>query len=173
MGDWGWFEHKRVMLIEGEILEMAGPNPPHSTAVALVLEVLRSIFVSGFVVRGENPLTLGLSTDPVPDAAVVRGSVRDYATNHPTTAELVVDVSESTLNYDTGDKPSLYASAGIADYWVVDLVNRQLVVFRDPQRDSSRPFGFFYADATAYAPGQSASPLRAPQSRVLVNDLLP
>jgi len=173
MGDLGWFEHKRVMLIEGEILEMAGPNPPHSTATALVQEALRSIFGSGFVVRGENPLVLGLTTDPVPDVAVVQGNIRDYATIHPTTAVLVVEVSDSLLNYDTGDNASLYASAGIADYWVVDLVNRQLIVFRDPRPDPGRLFGFFYASMTVFGAGQSISPLSRPKASAAVNEMLP
>jgi Uma2 family endonuclease len=112
-------------------------------------------------------------TDPVPDLAVVQGSIRDYGTIHPSTAVLVVEVSDSSLKYDTGDKASLYASAGIADYWVVDLVGRQLIVFRDPQMDSTGVFGFSYADMKKYGPNQSASPLRAPHSSVLVSDLLP
>jgi Uma2 family endonuclease len=173
LGDRGFFDERRMMLIDGEILEMPLANPPHATAEALTEEVLRAIFRSGFVIRTEKPLPLGRSTDPVPDMAVVTGSIRDYAQSHPTTAVLVVEISDFSLDYDTGDKASLYASAAIADYWVVDLVNRQLVVMRDPVVDATRRFGFGYATVTTFAPGQSASPLAAPAASVAVADLMP
>lgn len=172
LGDEGWFDHKRVMLIDGEILEMPVPNPPHSTAKDLTQEVLRKIFNAGYLVRTENPLILGRSSDPIPDLAVVTGSIRDYARLHPTTALLVVEINDSTLAYDLNDKASLYASAGIADYWVVDLVNRQVVVMRDPCTDASMRFGHGYATVTTLAAGQSTSPLAAPGAIVAVADLL-
>jgi len=173
LGDEGWFEHVRPILIDGEILEMPVPNPPHSTAKSLTEEALRAIFGVGFVVRPENPLVLGRSTDPVPDLAVVTGSIRDYARAHPSTAVLVVEVADSSLDFDTGDKASLYASAGIGDYWVVDLVNRRLIVFRGPRADAVKPFGFTYANVTEYHLGQSVAPLAAPGSAIVIADLLP
>src|SRR5580692_10454861 len=74
MGDMGWFEGKTVILIDGEIKEMPGPNPPHSTSTELTVDALKSAFGAGFNVRGQQPLELGLDTDPVPDAAVVSGN---------------------------------------------------------------------------------------------------
>jgi Uma2 family endonuclease len=173
LGADGWFDHKHVMLIDGVILEMPLANPPHATAEALTEGVLRRVFATGFVVRTEKPLPLGQSTDPVPDVAVVVGAVRDFARAHPTTAVLVVEVAESSLAYDTGDKASLYAAAGIADYWVVDLVNRRLVVMRDPTADVSRTFGFGYAIASNVPVGQGVSPLAAPGVTIAVADLMP
>jgi Uma2 family endonuclease len=173
LGNRGFFDERRVMLIDGDILEMPLANPPHATAEALTEEVLRAIFRTGFVVRTEKPLPIGRSTDPVPDLAVVSGSIRDYAQSHPTTSVLVVEISDSSLDYDMGDKASLYASSAIADYWVVDLVNRQLVVMRDPVVDATRRFGFRYSTLTTLAPGQSASPLAAPAASVAVADLIP
>jgi Uma2 family endonuclease len=161
------------MLIDGELLEMPTPNPPHSTSKHLVEDALRSVFRTGFVVRTENPLVLSRSTDPAPDVAVVTGSVRDYARSHPTTAELVVEVSDSSLDYDTTDKASLYSAAGIADYWVVDLVNRRLIVMRDPVADATARHGSRYSTVTMFTSGQSAAPLAAPASTVAVADLLP
>ena len=115
---------------------------------------------------------IGKSIDPVPDLAVVAGSARDYL-QKPATASLVVEVSDSSLDYDTNDKASLYAAAGIADYWVVDLVNRQLIVFRSPQANTSKPFGFAYANVTLHAAGQAVSPLAATAASVAVAELLP
>jgi Uma2 family endonuclease len=173
MGDRGWFDQKRVMLIDGVVLEMPLANPPHATSEGLTEDVLRRIFVTGFVVRTEKPLPLGQSTDPVPDVAVVAGAVRDFAQQHPTTAVLVVEVAESSLDYDTSDKASLYAAAGIADYWVVDLVNRRLVVMRDPIADATARHGSRFATVNTFVAGQSVGPLAAPGSLVAVTDLLP
>jgi Uma2 family endonuclease len=173
LGDRGVFDNRRVMLIDGEILEMPLPNPPHATAEALTEEALRAIFGTGFVVRTEKPLPLGQSTDPVPDVAVVTGSIRDFAQAHPTTAALVVEISDSSLDYDTTDKASLYAAAGIADYWVVDLVNRRLVVMRDPVADTAARHGSRYSTVTALAVGQNVAPLAAPAATVAVADLMP
>lgn len=78
------------------------------------------------------PLNLTPVSQPEPDIAVVKGSARDYAVAHPTTALLVVEVAESTLAFDRGEKASLYAGAGISEYWVLNLVARRLEVSRDP-----------------------------------------
>jgi len=173
IGDTGAFEGQSLILVDGEILEMPVQNPPHSTAKSLTESALRNVFTTGFAIRTENPLLLGQSTDLVPDIAVVVGSIRDYANAHPTTATLIVEIADSSLDYDTSDKASLYASADIADYWVVDLVNRRVLIFRNPQVDSTKPFGFTYVSVSQHLPGQSVTPLSAPSTNVQVSDLLP
>ncbi len=173
LGDMGWFEGKTVMLIEGEIKEMPGPNPPHTTANELTLDAVKAAFGAGFYVRGQQPLELGQTTDPVPDVAVVKGNKRDYATVHPTAALLVIEVSESTIDYDDGDKANLYAAGAIADYWVVDLVNRQLIVYRDPVPDTSCRHGACYQSRLTYGPGASVSPIAATHASIATGDLLP
>ena len=117
-------------------------------------------------------LVLGLATDPVPDVAVVVGSPRDY-TDHARTALLVVEVAESSLSYDTRDKANLYAASGIRDYWVLDLVNRQLIVFQNPAPDAVQLYGAAFASRLVLDPTATVSPLAAPQASVLVSDLLP
>ena len=173
LGDMGWFEGKRAILINGEILEMPRPDPPHATTTSLVVAALRAVFVTGHFVRGQMPLVLGQSTDPEPDASVIVGSIRDFAKAHPTTAALVLEISDSTLAFDLGEKMSLYAAGGIADYWVVDLNNRQLIVHRSPIRDPNQLHGWAYADVTTHTPGATVSPLAAPTATVAVADLLP
>jgi Uma2 family endonuclease len=173
MGDLGMFEGRRAMLIEGEILEMPGPNPPHAAITTKVDYALRPHFTQGYVVRNQSPLVLGLATDPEPDIAVVAGKLMDFYASHPTTAALVIEVADSTLGYDTTQKASLYAAAGIADYWVVDLVEKQLLVFRDPQPDRSQRFGAKYATVTALKPPATISPLCQPQVAIPVTELLP
>ena len=172
LGDLGLFEGRNLILVNGEILEMPPPNPPHETATGLADYLFKQVFASGFWVRVQMALMLGQDIDPVPDVAVVPGSPRNYPT-HPTSALLVVEVSDSSLAYDTADKASLYAAAGIADYWVVDLVHRRLVVFRDPKPDASQPFGAGYARHTYLGPADTVAPLAAPQNPITVADLPP
>jgi Uma2 family endonuclease len=171
--DAGVFEGRNVILVDGELLEMPAPNPPHNTAVSLADYLFKSIFQTGFVVRVQMGLELGQTTDPVPDLAVVPGDVRTFATVQPTTAVLVVEVSDSTLAYDIGDKANLYAAGGIADYWVIDVAHDLLQVFRDPRPDPGQPHGHSYFHQTTLGRIGSIAPLAAPTRVVSVNDLLP
>ncbi|HZN37138.1 MAG TPA: Uma2 family endonuclease [Pirellulaceae bacterium] len=173
LGDMGWFEGRRAMLIDGEILEMPGPNPPHATMTAKVDYTLRRYFTQGFVIRNQSPLVLGQATDPEPDLAVVAGKLMDFYSAHPTTAALVIEIADSTLAFDTTTKASLYAAAKIADYWVVDLVGKRLIVFRQPQPDSAQPFKAKYASVQPLQPPGTISPLSAPVASIPVADLLP
>lgn len=170
--DTGVFEGQNLILIEGEVLHMPSPNPPHDMALILLDTVLRACFPTGHVFRTQMSLVLGQTTDPVPDYAVVVGSARDFV-QKPTTAVLVVEASDSSLDYDTDEKASLYAAAGIADYWVIDLVNGRVIVMRDPTPDAARRFGAGYATVTPFVPGQTMAPLAAPTATVAVADLLP
>jgi Uma2 family endonuclease len=169
----GWFEGRRAMLIDGEILDMPGPNPPHATITAKFDTTLRRHFMQGFVIRNQSPLVLGQATDPEPDLAVVAGQLMDFYTSHPTTAALVIEVADSTLAFDTTTKASLYAAAKIADYWVVDLVDKRLIVFRNPQPDASQPFKAKYAAVQALKPPASVSPLCLPYVTIDITELLP
>jgi Uma2 family endonuclease len=173
LGDEGWFEGECVILVNGEILDMPLPNPPHDTATGLTDYTLKSVFQSGFNVRVQMSLVVAQDTDLAPDIAVVAGSPRDFARRKPTTAELVVDISESSLAYDTGDKAHLYAAARIQDYWVINLVDRRLEIRRRPVPDASQAHGFRYADVTLLTENDVVSPLAAPQAQIRVADLLP
>ena len=167
------FENKRLILIEGDILEIPAPNPPHDAALGLVEEALRSVFGAQHWVRGQMALVMGLSTDPLPDLAVVPGSPRDYRSKQPQTALLVVEISESSLAYDLGEKSNVYAAGGIQDYWVLDVLHRQLVVFREPATDVLAPLGACYRTRQVLAEKAVVSPLAAPAATILVSQLLP
>jgi Uma2 family endonuclease len=86
---------------------------------------------------------------------------------------LIVEISEGTLSYDRNDKGSLYAKAGILDYWIVNLAARKLEIYRQPVRDRNELYGHRYADVNIYGPGDAVAPLAAPKSPVKVADLLP
>lgn len=172
LGELGFFRGQRAERIGGQIVVMSPQNWPHAVATDKATETIRAAFGAGFWVRSQLPLELGQSSDPEPDVSVVAGKRGDY-TDHPRTAVLVVEASDSSLAYDRGEKANLYAAAGIADYWVLDVANGRLEVFRDPQPDPAAPFGAGYTRVAAYGPGESVAPLSLPAVPVAVADLLP
>jgi Uma2 family endonuclease len=169
-----WFQGRRVQLIEGEIVEMPAQKNWHAIAITLTEDALRAAFGPGHWVRVQMSLDLSPRSVPDPDLAVVPGTPRSHLTaNNPTTALLIVEVAETTLSYDRNAKAGLYAAAGIADYWIVNLVQKQVEVYRDPVADSTALYGFRYGSRTILGPGDFVAPLAAPQARVAVADLLP
>jgi Uma2 family endonuclease len=170
MGKLGYFNGKRVELIFGEVVEMSPINWPHVVGCRKTAELLERIFANVAWVGRTDPINLTHSA-PQPDVAVFAGRFEDY-TGHPTTALLIVEVSDTTLAYDTTTKAELYATAGIADYWVLDVENRQLHVFRDPQHNATLETTAYQAHDT-FGPNDSVSPLAAPGVTILVSDLLP
>lgn len=171
-GDAAFFGDERVELLNGEVWQLPPQTPRHFTTAEAAGETLLSAFGPGFEVRRRGPLTLGNDTEPEPDIVVVPGSWRDYEHHHPTPAEvrLLVEVSDATLRKDRTTKAEDYARAGIADYWIVNLVHRQLEVFRDPL---TRPESALYRTTQILLPGDSLAPLFAPDAPVAVTDLLP
>ena len=173
MGELGLLPEKNVELIEGEIIEMSPVHSPHVTAVMIANETLRMAFGKGWIVREEKPLSLGTNSDPQPDLAIVVGKLRDYAKAHPRTAALVIEVAESTLAYDRKQKASLYAKAGIQDYWIINLVHCQVEVYRRPMVDEVAPYGFSYGELSIFKTGDKVVPLAKPKIKITVADLLP
>ena len=108
-----------------------------------------------------------------PDVAVVRGSPRDYLGAAPTDPALVVEISQTSLALDRARKASIYARAGIADYWIVNLVDAVVEVRRDlVALDPARPRRV-YQSVRAFGRGASLSPLASPGARIPITDLLP
>jgi Uma2 family endonuclease len=145
---------------------------PHAAGLELAERALEDVFGRGYWVRTQLPLHLGPRSEPQPDLAVVPGGPRDYS-KHPASALLIVEVSDATLSYDRRRKGSLYARAGIADYWIVNLNRGRLEVYRQPIPDPSRRYGFGYSTVEVLQPTDHATPLAAPQARIAVADLLP
>jgi Uma2 family endonuclease len=172
LADLGFFRGQRAERIGGVIMVQSPQNWPHARTTDRAAEVLRGAFGPGFWTRMQLPLSLGQSSDPEPDVSVVAGRREDYS-DHPPTAALVVEVSDTTLWFDRNEKASLYAAAGVADYWIIDLGHGRLEVRRDPRPDPAQPHGAAYATLTTHAPGETVTPLAAPQARVAVADLLP
>jgi Putative restriction endonuclease len=176
MYDRGEFAFVRVELFGGEIREWPPRSNFHACGIALIEESLESIFESEqFWVRNQG--TLDLTPDSVvdPDITVVFGSKREWSKQPkcPTTALLIVEVSELSLEFDRTRKASLYAASGIADYRILNIPDRQLEIRRDPRPDATQEFGHGYASLATLQPGDFATPLALPGAKVAVADLLP
>lgn len=172
LAEHGFFRDQRVERIEGEIHVMSPQSYPHYFSTDGITDMLKLAFGDGYWVRQQAPLAIGGWSDPEPDVSVVRGTRFDYS-DHPTTAILVVEVARSSLDYDTRTKPPIYAKASIPDYWVLDLINRQLIVHRDPVEDKSHPLGYRYGRVRSLGKDESIAPLDKPEQVIAVAKMLP
>lgn len=164
---------ERVELVEGEIVEVPPQESLHTTGVRLAEDALRAVYPPGFDIRGQFPLALGEWSEPEPDVAVVEGSPRDFAHAHPTSAVLVVEISDATLAFDRETKASVYAGAGIPEYWVLNLIHRQLEVHRDPGPVPEARYGFGYRTRTIVLPDAEVEVPATRGARLRVADLFP
>lgn len=164
---------ERVELIDGEILNMTPQKSAHATAIRLTEDALRTAFGAGHDVRTQLPLAIDPYSEPEPDVAVVSGRPRDYRLAHPTMALLIVEVADATLRHDRKRKGSLYARAGVPEYWIVNVLDRRLEVYRDPVLATKARYGWEYQTVRHYASEQEVTPLGATHARVAVEDLLP
>ena len=171
MAEIGLFRDRRVELVGGEVVEMAAQKETHVIGVSLAAKAVSLAFGNGFWARVQAPLNLGPRDDPEPDVAVVVGSERDYiGSKNRVDALLVIEVSDTTLLFDRRRKSHRYARAGIRDYWIVNLLEQQLEVYRNVVLEKKR---HRYASTTIRRRGESIAPLAAPQSPSAVDDLLP
>jgi Uma2 family endonuclease len=164
---------ERLELVGGALLVREPQGGPHATAVGLVEDALRQVFGTGWTVRTHSPIALDADSEPEPDVAVVPGSRRDHVHTHPSDPVLIVEVAESSLAFDRAEKGSLYARAGIADFWILNLPDRVLEIYREPVAAPPAPYGHRYGATITLGPRDAASPLAAPTAAVLVADLLP
>lgn len=170
----GFLDDKRTMLLDGVLYVMPNPKPPHDIALGLTDDWWRAVFPPpGHHVRCQMSFNVGEDTDPGPDLAVVVGGRKDYAMEAPRAALLLVEVAESSLFIDTTTKAEKYATAGVQDYWVIDVVSRVLIVFRDPVALPAGLGATAYRQRNTYGPDDTISPLAAPTATIRVADLLP
>ena len=162
----------RVELLGGHLIVSEPQSDRHYVAIRAVEEALHLAFGTGWDIRTQAPVALDEQSEPEPDVAVVPGTFRDYARGHPTRPVLVVEVSLSSLASDRAHKGSLYARAGLADYWIVNLVDRVLEVYREPGQDPGAPFGWRYQSVTVHEPRAAVAPLAAPHAAVRVADVV-
>ncbi len=158
---------ERVELIEGIIRKMGPEGKRHVAAVELALDLFAARLKGRYRVRTQHPLTVAMDSEPEPDIAIVeKADPRAYLDAHPTTALLVVEISENSLEKDLTLKADLYAQAKIPEYWVVNLVEDTLVVLRDPSSDG-------FQTRRTLKRGARIAPLSFREVEVTVDELLP
>jgi Uma2 family endonuclease len=167
----GLWEQQKLELVEGELISKMGKNRPHANSALLLAEWLVQIFGFRFVNK-EEPIDVAPednpTNEPEPDLIVlIRESTHFRSGNpQPEDLHLVVEVADTTLNFDLTTKASLYARAGIAEYWVLDVKGRRLLVHRDAKAGG-------YASIIAYGEHESVAPLAAPHREFRVADAFP
>jgi Uma2 family endonuclease len=171
MAELGWFEGQRAELVAGEIVVLSPQKFLHASTTDRATEVARAMFGQGYWVRMQLPLDTGKASLPEPDVSVVRGRREDYR-DHPTEAVLVIEVSDTTLAFDRDTKSLDYAAAGIRDYWVVNLIDRQLEVYREPIRDPFSASGWRYAQISVLSFIERVSPLARPDQSIGVAEII-
>ena len=159
---------ERVELIEGEVLVMASPSPPHAGDVDRSNEVLSQLYRGQFHIRIQNPLHLDDGSEPEPDVMLLRRREDYYTTAHPTPADtlLVMEVADSSLEFDRGRKAHIYGRAGVPQTLVANLPEDCVEGFEQPGPEG-------YARHTIYRRGDKIRLVALPDLEVAVEDLLP
>lgn len=166
-------EDDDLELIDGHLVKKMSRNPDHDTGIDLFRETVGRLLPAGRMLRSQEAVSLS-GSEPEPDFAVVRGGPRAYRLRHPSRADidLLVEISNTTLDSDRAIKIPMYGHDGVAEYWIVNLSDRQIEVYSQPTGPTPSP-GF--ATRTDYTPGQTV-PLTLDGQLVAdvpVDDLLP
>jgi Uma2 family endonuclease len=159
---------ERVELIEGQIITKMSPQgTAHASAITRIEKLLEKRLEAQVLVRTQLPIRLNDRSEPEPDVAVVIGDALRYDDHHPTPSEiyLIVEVADTTLKSDCETKAKSYAKSGIADYWVLDVNNRQLHVFREPAPDG-------YQSQVILPENSTLSPLAFPADIFTISEML-
>lgn len=130
-------EDDRVELINGEIIAMSPINSNHAGIVNRLSRILLKKLDLKATITIQNPILLTDSSEPEPDLTIAHFSENDYISKHPGPSDiyLVLEVSDSTLVYDQSIKATLYATANIPEYWIINLLDRQIEIHRQPKND--------------------------------------
>jgi Uma2 family endonuclease len=169
----GVFEGEPLELIGGQLVVAEPQYPYHASGISLVDYALRAVLPAGWIVRIQLPVALDDESEPEPDVVVVSGRPDDYSRHHPGRPALVVEVAESSLAFDREHKAGVYARAGVADYWIVNLVDGLLEVHREPAPSPSALYGWQYRSVVRLSPPAVLTPLAFPAGEVAVANLLP
>jgi len=169
LGQMGFFHpEERVELLSGNIIKMSAKGTAHTSALGRTDRLLQNLFGNLAWVRMQDPIALDDNSEPEPDIALVRIDPLDYATHHPTPSEvyLIIEVADTSLTFDREIKAKAYARSGITDYWVLNVNERQLHVFREPADDG-------YQSEVILGETASISPLQFPTVNIAIQAMLP
>jgi Uma2 family endonuclease len=162
------FPGERYELIEGELINKIGQNPPHAYVIAVLNKLLAAAF-SGSV-RVQSSIALpdpeGQYSEPEPDIVLLHRDDPEFFDRHPGPKDiaLLIEVADTTFAFDRSTKYRLYARAGIQEYWIVDIPNRRAVVCRTPQGDD-------YRLVTIFGEQETISPACAPEFSLRISKM--
>ncbi|MBD2383947.1 Uma2 family endonuclease [Cylindrospermum sp. FACHB-282] len=158
---------ERVELIGGQIIKMIAKGTAHTSAVRRTAKILSRLLATQADIITQDPVQLSNFSEPEPDIAVVKVNPLDYADHHPTTAEvyLIIEVADISFKYDCDIKGKIYAQSGIRDYWLLDVNERQLHVFREPTQQG-------YQSKVIFAEDGTVSPLQFPNISIAITQML-
>ena len=159
---------ERVELIEGEILVMPPIGPEHAWNVDLASDFITRRIDERFIVRSQNPVRLSDASEPQPDIAIILRRPEGYLAAHPTPADvlLIIEVADSSLEYDRNTKAHIYGRSGVPETWVRNLPEDCIERFTEPGPDG-------YAQHTVHRRGETLTPVALPDLELAVGDLLP
>lgn len=167
----GLLDQQHLELIEGELISKMGKKRPHVNSLTLIQAWLQKVFGERFV-HPEAPIDVAPednpTNEPEPDVIVLSRDLSNFRSDNPRPQDLllVVEVADTTLEFDLSIKAALYARAAIVEYWVLDVPRRRLIVHRDPQ------FGK-YASIMVYSERETVAPLAAPEAEFRVMQAFP
>lgn len=167
LGEHGFFTDKRVELVEGEILQMSPMGNPHALGVILLTHELPKMVGDNHTVLVQGPLSLDEYSQPMPDCVVLRGAPREFKGSIPNDAVLVIEVADSSLNFDRTTKARLYAAANVPEYWIINVAEKQIEVLRDPTPDAG------YATKSIAKAGDQLKLIAAPEIVIDAGKLIP
>ena len=166
----GLFDGQKYELVDGELINKMAMDRPHVVSIVLTTAWLSEVFEATRV-QAQGPINVAPEDNPTslpqPDLCVLSCSARDLDLDHPapTDVVLVIEVADSSFDFDSTTKAGLYARAGIGDYWILDVRGRRIVVHREPH-------GGRYTSVTSFGEHEQAYPLAAPGSGVTAGELL-
>jgi Uma2 family endonuclease len=145
-------EGEKVELILGQIFTMAAKGTRHTLSTRKLFKQLLALIGDRADVQSQDPISLPNNSEPEPDIVIARLRADDYVDSHPTPADiiLVIEVADSSIRFDRETKAPLYAAAGISEYWIVNLIDNRLEIYRQPE-------GAIYASIQIITPPQSTA----------------
>jgi Uma2 family endonuclease len=158
----GAFEDERVELLHGVLVDMSPNHPGHASPIDRLNAILTPALVGKAIVRIQLPLVAHDESEPEPDVAVV--PLGDYRLSHPAAAHLVIEVALTSLNKDRNVKAPLCAASGFRDYWIVNVAEKVVEVYRAPENDG-------YLRVSPHGLGDVLRPEAFPEIQVPVADL--
>ena len=163
----------RLELLDGALVIREPQSSRHAAAIRKVLAALRSALGDAWQIDSQLPLGLDDVSQPEPDVSVVRRDPTAYRDAHPSRADLVVEVADSSYRTDREYKFSLYARAAIAECWLIDVVKDCVEIHREPEVSPAARYGWRYRRVETLRPPAAVRPLVAPGVSIRVADLLP